>query len=138
MHPHSNVVQVKVELFILAIGLPICGLVAAVILWQRARRRGSDEQAQHTALGLRSTAFAFAAYLIWLGLTSLPGRYHTAFATLILILLSMTGTIAGVSGLGLILLRARGRMRIGGATLSVLAFAYAVISGLLLLTGGAA
>lgn len=138
MHAHSNVLQVKIELFILAIGLPVCALIAAIILWHKVRRDADNERKEHSALGFRSTAFAFAAYLIWFGLTSLPGRYHTAFATLMLILLSMSAAIAALSAFVLLSTRTRGRIRISGAILSVLAFAYAVISGLLLLTGGAA
>ncbi len=136
MHAHSNVVRVIAELFMLAIGLPLCGLIASVILWQRTRRRTDSDQLE--LVGLRSIAFAFATYLIWLGLSSLPGPYHTSFATLILMILSMAGVIGACSGLVLMLLRARGSIRIGGAMLALLALGYSLISGLALLTGGAA
>ena len=75
---------------------------------------------------------------IWLTLTSLPDRTHTPFATLVLIFLSITGAIAAGSGLVLAAFYIRGAERATGVILALLALAYTLVSGLLLLTGIAA
>lgn len=138
MRAHSNALQVNLELFVIAIGLPVGGLLLSVFLWRETRRRNDNDELEYVVLGLRSTAFAFAAYLLWLALTVLPGRYHTAFASVALLLLSMAGAIAAGSGLLLLLINGRGPVRISGALLALLALAYAVGSGAALFAGGAA
>jgi hypothetical protein len=128
----------KLEVVMLGIGLPVAGLAASVILWLMVRQSTDDARANEVRLGFRVTALAFAAYLIWLRLTSLPGRYHTSFVALVLILLSMSGAIAASSGLVLTTACARGPLRITGTILSLLALGYAFVSGFALLTGRAA
>ena len=125
-------------LFIAEIGVPATGLIASIILWQRARRRTEGDLPRLLTIGFRSIVFAFAAYLIWLSLTFMPRKHDPSFTLLMLTLLSLSGAVAASSGFVLSLLRGRGQLRITGATLALIALTYAVLSGLALLTGRAA
>ena len=138
MHIHTAVLQMGFGLFIAEIGVPAIGLIASIILWQRARRRTEGDLPELLTIGFRSIVFAFAAYLIWLSLTFMPRKHDPSFTLLILTLLSISATVGACSGLVLSLLRGRGQLRITGTTLALIALTYALFSGLALLTGRAA
>jgi hypothetical protein len=135
MHAHSNILQVKLELVSLGLVVPIAGLVASLILWLRLLGKGRGNGFSEPYIGFRLIALSFGAWLIWLWLTAVGGHHDAGFTALVLILLTGCGAVAACSGFVLTTLEVRGPLRITGAMLSLVALAYAVASGLALLTG---